>query len=200
MRLSVLIASALAATLAGAEQRLASVYLQPIVRPATPPTLLAEVTYDTLDPAHAEVSSFEAPELPPNAELARIGLYDPVAARWISSTSVTSVENFGKGYAPSIVLSADAAGNHLGVSLRGVRIDAGQTRDFGPQAAVVVTSAGRQPELNKPVVLSPEGRKVAPEPEKTFLQKYVAIHKEFAPIRTWSMANRHILGTGGCLR
>lgn len=61
----------------------------------------------------------------------------------------------------------------LGASVKGVKIDAGHTRDFGPQAVVVVQGAGKQPDLNKPVVLSPEGRKVQPEAEKSFLQKYV---------------------------
>jgi hypothetical protein len=173
MRLSIWLAGALVVSFGRAEQRLASIYVQPIVRPSTPPVLLAEVTYDTLDSSNAKVSAFEAPELPSDAELVRVGIYDPVTARWSSSTSVASVDNFGKGYAPSIVLSVDGAGNYLGVSLKGVRIDAGQTRDFGPQAAVVVASVGRQPELNKPVVLSPEGKKLTPEPEKTFLQKYV---------------------------
>jgi hypothetical protein len=171
MRISIWVAGALAAAFVQAEQRLASVYIQPVVRPTIPPTFLAEVIYDTLNPSQASISSFEAPELPSQAELARIGIYDPTTKRWISSTSVTSVENFGKGYAPSIALSVDGAGNYLGASLRGARIDAGHTRDFGPQAAVIVTAPGRQPELNKPIVLTPEGKKAAPEPEKTFLQK-----------------------------
>lgn len=70
--------------------------------------------------------------------------------------------------------------------MRGVKIDAGHTRDFGPQALVVVTSAGKQPDLNKPVVLSPEGRKVQPEAEKSFLQKY-----------WWAIAIGAVLVMGG---
>ena len=60
----------------------------------------------------------------------------------------------------------------MGAALKGVRIDAGQTRDFGPKAVVLVDRLGSQPELNKPVVLAPNGKKVEPEPEKTMLQKY----------------------------
>jgi hypothetical protein len=85
---------------------------------------------------------------------------------------VTLAENFGKGYAPHFVVSVDGKGEVLGVSVRGVKIDAGHTRDFGPQVLVVPTVQGKQPDLNRPVVLSPEGRKVQPEQEKSFLQKY----------------------------
>lgn len=95
---------------------------------------------------------------------------------------MTSVENFSKGYAPHFVVTVDGKGDVLGASVRGVKIDAGHTRDFGPQAVVVVTGAGKQPDLNRPVVLSPEGRKLQPEQEKSFLQKYVS--------RSWGVVVR----------
>lgn len=151
----------------------------------------------------AHVTSYEAPELPDDesesesALLVRIGLYDPVAQAWIGATSAASAANFGKGYSPHFLVNllavpssspADTgagagagAGEEeekkgvqlLGASLKGVRIDAGQTRDFGPQVQLVVASRGKQPELNRPVVLSPEGKKVGEKEEKTFLQKFV---------------------------
>lgn len=173
MRLSICLLNLMAAALVSAEQKTAGVFIQPILPSAAPaPTLLAEVSFDTADPSTAEIASFEAPEIPEGAELVRIGIYDVAASRWLSSTSVTAVDNFSKGYSPTIVVSVDAAGRFLGASCRGVRIDAGQTRDFGPQAVVVVSAAGKQPDLNKPVVLSPEGKKIVQE-EKTFLQKYI---------------------------
>lgn len=167
--------------LAAAAERTASIYMQPITMPpqsAEPdkPALLAQVRYGIPAPSDSEVVAYEAPELPADAKLVRIGVYDPAASRWTSSTSVASVENFGKGYAPHFVVTVDGVeegGEVLGVSIRGVKIDAGHTRDFGPQAVVVPTARGKQPELNRPVVLSPEGKKVLPEPEKSFLQKYV---------------------------
>ncbi len=161
----------MAATLASAAPRTASLYLQPVTSSNAAPTLIAELAYDTTDPGASEIASYEAPELPEDAKMVRIGVYDPAAKQWQSSVSVASVENFAKGYSPHFVLSVDTKGNYLGASVRGVRIDAGKTRDFGPQAAVVVTEHGKQPELNKPVVLSPEGKKVVEE-EKSFLQKY----------------------------
>lgn len=188
--LSAVLASALAQTTSAAAadtERTASVYLQPITSSATeiPPTLLAKIRY-SLDPRPSttssesdsdgsqqqqpEVISYEAPDLPEETKLLRVGFYDPSSKKWISSTSVASVENFGKGYSPNFVLTVGDKEEVLGVSVRGIRIDAGQTRDFGPQAVVTKTGLGPQPELNKPVVLSPEGRKVEVV-EKTFLQK-----------------------------
>jgi hypothetical protein len=168
-----LLLGALCATLAGAENlRTAAIYLQPITAPETKPTLLAEIQYETTDPSVSEVITYEAPELPEEARLLRVGVYDAASARWESSTSVMSVDNFSKGYSPHFTLSVDREGNYVGASCRGVLIDAGQTRDFGPQVKIVVAGQGKQPDLNKPVVLSPEGKKVVPE-EKSFLQKYV---------------------------
>lgn len=188
MRISTLLSAiATLASVAAAVEQTASVYLQPITATEIPPSLLAEIRYSlgpsssseesedsSSAPSRPEVVSYERPDLPEEAKLLRLGIYDPKLKQWVSSTSVVSVENFGKGYSPHFVLTVgggDAEDQRvLGVSLRGVRIDAGQTRDFGPQAVVVKTGLAPQPELNKPVVLSPEGRKVEVV-EKTFLQK-----------------------------
>ncbi|KAL1836948.1 hypothetical protein VTJ49DRAFT_4443 [Mycothermus thermophilus] len=149
----------------------------------------------------AEVLNYAAPDLPEDGDdkLVRIGVYDTARARWVSSTSVAAVGNFAKGFAPHFVITLDeeeetlsmadrgsekgkkskgkaAEGrrspNVLGVTVRGVAIDAGVTRDFGPQAAVVRTRPGVQPTPGRPVVLSPEGKKVEEEGEKSFIQKY----------------------------
>ncbi|XXG97080.1 hypothetical protein Hte_003375 [Hypoxylon texense] len=163
------------ASLASADDRTAAVYIQPISpsRASAAPTPLTEIRYGAGAAASdAEVVSYEAPELPEDAGLVRVGVYDPAAKRWTSSVSVASAGNFGKGYSPTLVLSVSADGSEvLGAALKGVRIDAGQTRDFGPQALVLAAEPGKQPELNKPVVLSPEGAQVVPE-EKSLLQKY----------------------------
>ena len=119
----------------------------------------------------ASIHSFEPPELSPDSQLVRVGIYDPATSKWKSSTSLTSAESFSKGYRPTLVLNLDAQGEILGVSVSSGKIDAGQTRDFAPK--VVMKSMGRAkgPELNKPVVLSPEGKVAVPEPEKSILQK-----------------------------
>lgn len=177
MRATTLLSALLAATVAAAaEARLAKIYIEPVSLAASKaPVPLAEVEYDVKNPTEATVASFELPELPEDgAKLVRVGVYDPAAAQWTSSVSVASTENFAKGYQPNILLNVDADGNVVGAGLKGVRVDAGVTRDFGPQAVVTVTRQGKTPELNKPIVLSPEGKKVVQE-EKTLFQKYVAL-------------------------
>ncbi|KAF6831137.1 hypothetical protein CPLU01_06960 [Colletotrichum plurivorum] len=175
MRATTLLSAFFAATVAAAaEARLAKIYIEPVslVASKAAPVPLAEVEYDVTKPSEATVASFELPELPKDgAKLVRVGVYDPASAQWTSSVSVASTENFAKGYSPNILLSVDADGNVIGAGLKGVMVDAGVTRDFGPQAVVRVARQGKTPELNKPIALSPEGKKVVQE-EKTLFQKY----------------------------
>jgi hypothetical protein len=195
--LSALLAGAATVALASEEStRTAAIYIQPLADPSTPPSLLAEVAIPDIDPPSSstpnpqeddngpttvEVLSYAAPELPDdedsttpnhhNNNLVRIGIYSPSTRTWLSSTSVASTANFAKGYAPHFAVTVDGDGAYVGVVCRGVAIDAGVTRDFGPQAVVLRTAPGAQPALGKPVVLSPEGRKVEEGAEKSFLQK-----------------------------
>ncbi|TDZ66038.1 hypothetical protein CTRI78_v003313 [Colletotrichum trifolii] len=172
MRASFFSALLAASLVAAAEARLAKIYVEPVALSTSgAPSLLAEVEYDARQPTEASVSNYEPPEIEDGAKLVRVGVYDPAAKAWTSSVSVASTGNFAKGYAPNILVSVDAEGNVIGAGLKGVRIDAGATRDFGPKAVVTVAGKGKTPELNKPVVLSPEGRKVVQE-EKTLFQKY----------------------------
>ncbi|KAI0433288.1 cyclin-domain-containing protein [Xylaria sp. FL1042] len=159
------------ASFASASERTATIYIQAVTASPAVPVPLAELQFDPHAPSEAQILSYEAPELPDETKLVRVGVYDPAAKQWSSSTSVASIENFDKGYSPTLILSVEQSGEPISAAVRGVRIDAGHTRDFGPQAMVLVTVPGKQPDLNKPVVLSPEGKQVVPE-EKTMLQKY----------------------------
>ncbi|KAK0674469.1 hypothetical protein QBC41DRAFT_341921 [Cercophora samala] len=158
--------------------RIAPVYIQPITS-SSAPVLLAELNYHPSsssssdeDTPHASVLSYEPPEFDPETKLVRVGVWDEKRGRWATSAAVVSVENFGQGYQPNFVLNVDEKGEEaVGVVVRGVRVDAGQTRNFGPRVVVVGMERGKQPGLGKPVVLSPEGRKVEVE-ERSFLQKY----------------------------
>lgn len=62
-------------------------------------------------------------------------------------------------------------GEVLGVSVKGSRLDAGASREFGPKVVVRGTQKGGEPVLNRPVVLSAEGKVEVPVVEKTMLQK-----------------------------
>ncbi|KAI0200536.1 hypothetical protein F4808DRAFT_153983 [Astrocystis sublimbata] len=165
------LASLALASLASASERTEAIYIQAVTASPALPVPLAEVQYDILVPAEAKVITYEAPEIPDDATLVRVGVYDSAAKIWTSSTSVASVDNFAKGFSPALMLSVNRAGAPISAAIKGVRIDAGQTRDFGPQAVILVSEAGKQPDLNKPIVLSPEGKQVVPE-EKSMLQKY----------------------------
>ena len=173
MRIPTLISALCAVKSVVALQRTAQIYIQPVASNAKPEPL-AEISYDPAALSSSSVVAYEAPELDDAvSSLLRIGIYDAKSSQWTSGTTLASSENFSKGYAPNLLLSVDSRGEVLSAAVKGVRIDAGQTRDFGPQAVVLVETKGKQPELNKPVVLSPEGKKVE-EVEKTFLQKYVS--------------------------
>ncbi|KAH8195034.1 hypothetical protein TruAng_010806 [Truncatella angustata] len=174
MKLSSILSSLALATLASAAERTAAIYIQPVLSSAPAPALLAEITYDPYLPSEASVSSFEFPDLESlqAAKNFRVGVYSPSSRTWESSASIASVANFGKGYSPHIILSVDQSGDVQGAALKGVRIDAGQTRDFGPKAVIRVAEKGEQVSLNKPVKLTPEGKLKDEQQEKTFLQKY----------------------------
>jgi len=147
-----------------------TVYIQSVESSSTPVIPLAEIKYNP-STLSAEFASFDAPELPPGSKLLRVGVYDVATSSWKSSTSTTSAGSFAKGYSPTLVLSLDAQGGVIGVSLKSGKIDAGQTRDFGPKVKILKTAKGPAPALNRAVVLSPEGKLEEPVPEKTMLQK-----------------------------
>jgi len=151
----------------------AQISIQPISSTKNPITTLTEVKYNP-STLTSELDSFELPDLPSDAKLARVGIYDTATSQWKSSTSVTSTEIFEKGYAPTVVLSLDAQGEVIGVSLKGGSIDAGQTRDFGPKVKVLKMGKAKIPTLNKPKVVSDKAGVAGEEEvvEKTFLQKY----------------------------
>lgn len=208
------------AALASADRRTATIYIQPILshHQQSAPVPLATLEYDAggkdLNTAAStegdadssseiKILSYEAPELPPDASLVRVGVWDGSSSssssiaggggRWISSTTLASAENFAKGYAPVLAVTISPSisastsssknskgaggggggggGDILGVAIKGVAVDAGYTRDFGPKAVLVRTEPGRQVDLNRPVVLGPEGKTVEAEPEKSLLQK-----------------------------
>ncbi|KAG6122307.1 hypothetical protein E4U14_007771 [Claviceps sp. LM454 group G7] len=171
MRPSSLLASVCAALAVHAASQSAEIYIQAISSSSqASPLPLAEISYDLTALASSSILSYEAPEVPDSAGLVRIGIYDPKTKTWTSGTTVASTENFAKGYSPTITVNVNQEGHIMSAAVKGVQIDAGQTRDFGPKVVVLTEREGAQPVLNKPIVLT-EGKKVV-EDEKTFLQKY----------------------------
>ncbi|TQS34263.1 hypothetical protein Golomagni_05361 [Golovinomyces magnicellulatus] len=159
-------------------QKTATISFQPIGTDNWEPRTLATITFDSLS-LDTELTFYETPlaselfytDHPPRSKYLRLGIYDVVNASWASSTTLTSKENFAKGYSPTITINFDTEGEIIGVSVKGHRIDAGETRDFGPKIKVVQMTKGPRPYLNRPVVLK-EGKVEEIIPEKSFLQKY----------------------------
>lgn len=158
------------------------IYVSPVTS-TSPPTLLAQIVYDAAAPGEAEILAYEPPAfaladdtddstvtLAPDT-LVRVGVYDTAKGQWTGSTSAAAARNFdAKSYAPTVLLSVDGNGGVVGVAVKGVRIDAGATRDFGPSVLVSVGAKGVRAAPNRPVNLE-EVRKGKPEEEKTLLQK-----------------------------
>ncbi|KAJ6787243.1 hypothetical protein PWT90_06821 [Aphanocladium album] len=173
MRFTALLSALCAATLAAATPRTAHIYVQPVQggSGSGKPHPLAEVAYDVAAPSTAEVLTYEAPDLPDGTAAVRVGVYDVRSKAWSSGTTVASADNFSKGFSPNFLVSTDAHGDVVSVALKGVQIDAGHTRNFGPKIVLLPETPGTQPALNKPVVLNPEGKREEVQ-EKTLLQKY----------------------------
>ncbi|RPB16910.1 hypothetical protein P167DRAFT_561872 [Morchella conica CCBAS932] len=53
-----------------------------------------------------------------------------------------------------------------------VQYKAGDEASSSPTVRILTQAPGPQPALNKPIVLTPDGKIPVPEVEKTFLQKY----------------------------
>ncbi|KAG5996775.1 hypothetical protein E4U43_002800 [Claviceps pusilla] len=178
MRPSSFLSSVCAAALAvHAAPQSTEIYIQAISSPPEAPLPLAEITYDlaalassSSSSSAAAVLSYDSPEIPESARLVRVGVYDKASKTWTSGTTVASTENFAKGYSPTIVVNVNHEGRVVSAALKGVQVDAGQTRDFGPKVVVLTEGEGAQPVLNKPVVVT-EGEKVEVD-ERSFLQKY----------------------------
>lgn len=161
-------------------KKTAVICLEPIdVVNSYQPTKLATISHDSFT-FDTELSSYETPILSElvledhpehNIKYFRVGIYDVATASWTSSTTLTSVETFAKGYSPTFTVNFNREGIIDSVSVKGHKIDAGATRDFGPKIKVERMSKGPKPYLNKPIILK-EGKVEVPVPEKSFLQKY----------------------------
>ena len=141
------------------------------------PQVLAEVAYD---PNSLTASAKKYSQLPPGAsgDMVRVGLYDPRTTDWTGI--VTSGSHFDDGKAKTLVLHLDHEGHpfHVGFGAstlsrekQGERKKSGASE--GLEVVVKAPAQGPQPHLNKPVVLSADGKADEKEPEKTLIQKCV---------------------------
>ncbi|KAF2771527.1 hypothetical protein EJ03DRAFT_30806 [Teratosphaeria nubilosa] len=103
---------------------------------------LAKITFNSTS---ATVKSVSNPSIPSHEDVVRVGFYHP-SGSW--SGIATSASNFHDGKDKTLQLHVNSDGELYHVK------------------------PGPTPRLNKPVVLSPDGKAPEKEPEKTFLQKY----------------------------
>ncbi|ESZ95030.1 hypothetical protein SBOR_4563 [Sclerotinia borealis F-4128] len=157
----------------------ATIYIQPLTSSSAYP--LASISYNpstlsasllSYEPPTDLLPSPQDPSSSPNDNLALTGIFDEKTSTFKSSTSLLSLTNFEKGYRPTILLTIDAQGAVLGVTIKSGVIDAGATRDFAPKVEVRRVVKGGAPVLGPNVVLSKEGKTEGEVVEKSFLQKY----------------------------
>ena len=135
--------------------------------PIPSPVPLAHIDYDA-DTATGTLSSYTPPTGSYAPEhLLRIGLTDK-SGKWHGV--VTSAASFAEQYKKKFTIHVDDRGEpyHVGFGT--------SARGGGNEVDVEVLKkvAGPKPALNKPIVLSPDGKLEGKEPEKTFIQKYVS--------------------------
>lgn len=145
------------------------------------PQPLAQVSYD-LNNKRSRITEYTPPTIPcTNEDLVRVGFHTSVDSKW--QGVVTSAASFDPKYQQKLLLHLDDDGNvwHVAIStitkpkpkkgkmVKGKR----QPPEEVPQIVVETVSPvpAPSPILNKPVVLSAEGKLEEKEPEKTFLQK-----------------------------
>jgi hypothetical protein len=142
---------------------------------------LAQVSYDPVT-KQSTVNNFN----PPNGaissdDLIRIGIYDNSDSKWRGV--VTSATSFDPKYQQKLLLHLDEDGNvwHLAFSTmikpaaaKGKMVNGKrQAPETVPQIVVELLSPmlAPSPVLNKPVILTAEGKVEGQEVQKTFLQK-----------------------------
>jgi hypothetical protein len=132
------------------------------------PIPLAQIEYD-VDQAVGTLSSYTPPtgSYTPD-HLLRVGLSDPKSGSWRGI--VTSAASFADQYHKKFIVHVDEKGEPYHV---GFGTSAKRSGDE-VEVEIVKRSSGPQPVLNKPIVLNAEGKIDSKEPEKSFLQKYVA--------------------------
>ncbi|KAH8690969.1 hypothetical protein BGW36DRAFT_63138 [Talaromyces proteolyticus] len=156
----------------------ADIFYWPLTSPQ--PSLLAKISYDprTLD---SNVLSYTPPSLTTPREdssettqnLVRVGFFTSSSAtrskQWVGSLVSQSALSTGHRQKLHLYLSPADDLYHVSLSAHPEQSVDGNALDVD----IVFPDAGALPELNKPIVVNPDGTNTE-EPEKTFLQKYVS--------------------------
>jgi hypothetical protein len=133
------------------------------------PIPLAQIEYD-VDQSVGTLSSYTPPTGSYSSDhLLRVGLSDPKSGSWRGI--VTSAASFADQYHKKFIIHVDEKGEPYHVGFGTSAKGSGEE----VEVEIVRRNAGPKPVLNKPIVLNAEGKIDSKEPEKSFLQKYVAL-------------------------
>lgn len=154
---------------------------------ASKPQEVGTFIYSTGTTPHSSLTGYKAPSIPAQEgqepALVRVGLQDPMTKEWRGV--VTSANSFDTKFQQKISLHVDLEHQpwHVGFTAypkpgptKKLR-RRGEEPEVVPQVVteVITPEPAPTPHLNRPVVLSPEGKTEGKEEEqKTFLQKCVA--------------------------
>ena len=150
--------------------RRTTIYAWPL---SSSPSKLADIEYSPVE-QYTSILSYTPP--PSSSGLVRVGLYNTSTKAWLGST-VTSAASFQPGLQGTISLNANAEGAIWRVSFHSSKKTASTPQsadDAGnsqPLVEILRPAPAPQPHLNKPLVLSPDGKLPEKEVEKSFLQK-----------------------------
>ena len=136
---------------------------------ASAPTPLARVSYDPAAQA-SQLLSYNPPS--DDGNLIRIGVASSISANpdlWAASLTSPASLTPSKDRRPLLRLHLGPAGEVYYVS---VSVDSRNATDStNPGVELVQREAGPRPQLNRPIVLGPDGRNPEEAVEKTFFQK-----------------------------
>lgn len=132
------------------------------------PSPLARISYDSSS-LKSDLVSYSPPKNTVD-DLIRIGLYDSISKQWIGSlTSFDPLTGTVSDHPPTLRLHLGPAGEIYHVALSSAVSNT--TEALGIE--LVSSENGPRPQLNRPVVLGPDGKGPEEVVEKTFFQKYV---------------------------
>ncbi|KAF8544440.1 hypothetical protein BDD12DRAFT_801138 [Trichophaea hybrida] len=144
--------------------RTTTIYSWPLS--ASTPTPLGTVSFNPRSLTGTYTPFNAATDALSESELVRVGIVDAKTGSWISGSVTTGGLVSRKKGGVGITVRVDGAGNVWHVEF------ADDAAAVEPKVSVVKSMSGVLPQLNKPIVLNPDGRIPEPVVEKTFLQKY----------------------------
>ena len=135
---------------------------------------LAKVSYNS---THATLQSFTPPKIPAEDDLVRVGFFHATGS-WVGIS--TAASNFDPELYKTLILHVNTEGTayHVGFKATDVGGSHGAGKASSKDGLTVVVKKiqeGSKVHLNKPVVLSPDGKLEEKEPEKNFFQKLVSV-------------------------